>query len=384
MTEQEIASYKEQMFGSEGQSSNQPPTPPPTNIVPPVTPAADKPIDTPPAITPDTPPITPTIDDKSILKEHLGFEKWEDAKAAVEELSQLREAAKTPKQIEYANEQSKLLHEAIVAGKTDEVYAILDTQRKVAAVETMKPADAIKLHIQQTNKGYKDLDVQDVFEEKYSYPEKPIQKVEELDDEFKEREQKWAVAKEKIDRRIERDAATAKQELTKLSAELKLPSANNPQSNVDEDYNKWKESQANLPKVAAEAEEAYSKMTTKDGVMVFKFNDEANKLAFDIAYEPDKDAFDEAVNLASDVKKFLGSYYDKDGSPDRKRFVKDLYAGRNIDKIVSEAIVAATNETKRWFLANQKNVGDRVQRNFTVAPPSEIDKLKEQVFGKTG
>jgi hypothetical protein len=45
-------------------------------------------------------------------------------------------------------------------------------------------------------------------------------------------------------------------------------------------------------------------------------------------------------------------------------------------------MIQASNATKAWFLKNQKNIGDGVQRNFSVVPETDIDKLKSQVFGK--
>lgn len=376
MTEQEIAAYKDQMFG-DGKSSTQPPTQTQA-IVPPA--EEEKKIEVPTPAAPEAVkvPETQIVDEDVLIKDRLGLASWDEAKAALTELTQLREAAKTPQEIKFANEQSKLLHEAILSGKTDEVFEILDTQKKLSSVGNMKASEAIKLHIQQNNKHYKQVDVEDVFEEKYSYPDKPVKDELEPDEDYKERQHKWEAVKEKIDRRIERDAATAKTELLKLSAELKLPEIQKPEgkpdtSKIDEEKE--------IQRLAEESKEAYSKVSEKDISMVFKFNDEASKLAFDIAYEPDKESFEKAKSLASDVTEFFKSYYDKDGSPNRVQFLKDLYAGKNIEKIVSEAVVQAVNQTRIDFLRKQKNIGDGSQRNFVIPPTTDLERLKQQVFG---
>lgn len=384
MTETEVAAYREQVFGANTQSSTPPPTTTPnaesnlTAIVEPTQVVA-------------APIVAPTVenDDEIVdadeyipqqIKENLGYESWEDAKAALAELKSLKETANTPAELKFANEQSKQLHEAILAGETDKVYEILDTQKKLSAVNDMKAADAIKLHIQQTNKNFKPVDVEDVFEEKYTYPEKPEQKLEETDAEFSQREEKWKAAKEKVDRRIERDSASAKSELLKLAAELKLPEIQKP-TTATATTNEADEKE--LQRIAAETHEAYSKLSPKDIQMVFKFNDEASKLAFDILYEPDKESFDTAKDIAQDPDKFWGEYYAEDGSPKRTEFLRDLYAGRNINKIVSEAIVQAVNQERIRALKVQKNIGDGTQRNFSLPPVSDIDRLRQQVFGKT-
>lgn len=388
MTDTEVAAYKEQVFGTNGHSSTQPPTPQqPNNDTPSAEPEPTA--TAPKAVTNDVPTsvvnVSPTPIDEEIvdsdiyLKQQLGVNSWDEAKGAFAELAQLREAAKTPAEIKFANDQSKALHEAIIAGKTDEVFEILDTQKKIAAVSTMKPAEAIKLHIQQTNKNFKTVDVEDVFEEKYTYPEKPEHPLEETEEEWSTKEHQWKDACAKVDRRIERDAATAKTELSKLSAELKLPEIQKPvaaevANGIDE---------KEIQRLQQEATEAYSKMTTKDIQMVFKFNDEASKLAFDITYEPEKETFDESVSLASDINAFFGNYLNEDGSPKRAEFLRDIYAGRNIQKIVSEAIVQAVSQERIRALKYQKNIGDVSQRNYVVEPPTQIDYLRQAVFGKS-
>jgi hypothetical protein len=389
MTDAEKAVYKEQVFGN-GQPSTHTPTPPPTNEPPVDAKLTASNIAEPSIVKSDTPPSTPVANDDEeivdaepyiagLIKENLGVETWDDAKAAIAELTQLREAAKTPAEIKFANDQSKQLHEAILAGENDKVYEILDTQRKIAAIDTMKPADSIKLHIQLANKSFKPIDVEDVFEEKYSYPEKPVKDDLEEDADFKIKEDKWKAAKEKIDRRIERDAATAKSELTKLSAELKLPEIQKP--NVSEPANNVETEKERL-KAEKEATEFYSKLSTKDIQMVFKFNDEANKLAFDIAYEPDKESLDIAKSIALDPQKFWEDYYEKDGSPKRTEFLKDLYVRKNLNKIVTEAVVVAVNQERLRALKYQKNIGDYTQRNYVQPPVSEVDVLRNAVFGK--
>ncbi len=379
MAELDVAAYKEAVFGNNGHSSTQPQPQEKPNDEPPAKPAdttvIDKPIEEKPIVETPTKDEDEIVDANEYLKSTLGYDDWETAKA---DIDALRKKAATPAEIKYANEQSRLLHEAIVAGKTEDVLDILDTQRKLAAVDKMNATDAIKLHIQQNNKTYSPIDIQDVFEEKYAYPEKPVfDETKEDETEFKAREDKWKQAKEKIDRRIERDAATAKGELAKLSAELKLPEIPKPQGEAPTNEEEQKE----LQRLQAETKEAYSKLSPKDVTMLFKFNDEASKLAFDVSYEPDKESFDKAITLASDMQAFFSNYYDKDGNPDRIRFAKDLYAGQNIEKIVTEAMVAAVNQERVRSLKYQKNIGDGLRKDFVIPPETDVQKLKKQVFG---
>lgn len=384
MTEQEIAAYKEQMFGTE-QSPTQTQSQTEQSASAEKTETATTEEKSAAATTTEQSQVAATteeakeeiVDANEYLEKELGFKDWESAKTAIAEL---RQKVETPAEIKFANQQSELIVKALMEGKTDEVYEFLSTQKRLSEVDNLSADDALKLHIKESNKHYKKEDVADVFEEKYSYPDKPIKDELEEDTDYNTRVSKWEEFKAKIDRRKERDAVTAKTELSKLKTELVFPEISKP--TTDADYEQYKASLAQQPQKDAETKEAYSKISPKDVAMVFKFNDEASKLAFDINYEPDKESFDKSVSLASDLNSFLSNYYGKDGSPDRTRFLKDLYAGQNVEKIVTEAVKVATNETKAWFLKNQKNIGDGTQRNYTMPQQTDIDKLREQVFGK--
>ncbi len=163
------------------------------------------------------------VDANEYLKTNLGFDDWDTAKAAMVELKTLKEKAQTPAEIKYANEESKRIIEALQTGDTEPFYEYITTQKTLAAVDKMDAESAIKLKIKQDNKHYTSADIQDVFEEKYSTDEKPEQGVDELEDEFAKRLSKWETKAEKVNRRIERDAVTAKAELSKLRSEIVVP-----------------------------------------------------------------------------------------------------------------------------------------------------------------
>jgi len=382
MTEQEIASYKEQVYGH---STTQTPTPennvPPADTIPPVdNPPTDLlPVDTPPV---DTPP-TEIVDANEYLKTNLGYDSWETAKAELAELKALKEAA--PKPIEYANDESKKVHELLLAGKVKEVKAIYDLQEKLEGVDGLKAEEAIKLHIEQTNKHFKKADVDDVFEEKYTYPEKPVQGDIEDDDDFSKRQEKYNAAVEKINRRIERDAVTAKEDLAKLRTEIKLPEIPSTPNPELEEFEAFKHGQTTAEETHKFLVETVSKLSEKDVSFNLSFNDEAKKVKVDVSYLADKEGVDKAKAAATDYAHFLQTtYYNEDGSPLGDKLTKDIYLIQNWDKMMTEGIKQAVNETMLQIARNQKNIGDGFQRNFNIVQPSEIEKLKEQVFAKTG
>jgi|ERR1700748_55762 len=163
------------------------------------------------------------VDEMEYLERQTGYKSWDDIKALKAEVEQLRTKAQTPAEIKFANEHSQKLFEAFKEGKEDDVFGYLDTKRKLSSAANLPAADAIKLHLQQTNPHFKPEDIEDVFEERYSIPKKPIQKIDDDPDEFNERIQEWNTRVAKINRAIERDSVTAKQELAQRITQLVPP-----------------------------------------------------------------------------------------------------------------------------------------------------------------
>jgi hypothetical protein len=176
------------------------------------------------------PPVDPPnkdgeeiLDPKDWLKREFDTDDIQVLKQEREELRKLRETAQTPAEIKYANEQSKLLHEAILAGKEDVVYDFLDKKKRISSSDKMSAADVIKLNLNLKNPHYDSQDVEDIFLEQYTHPKKPVQATTELDEDFQAREQEWKSEVDRINRKIERDAKDAKVELAKYPLELVLP-----------------------------------------------------------------------------------------------------------------------------------------------------------------
>lgn len=128
-----------------------------------------------------------------------------------------------PQEIKFANEESEKVFNLLKEGKIDDVYSIISEQKKLSTADKLPPADIIKLNLQYQNKAFNQQEINDLFEETYNYPEKPIQSISEDDDDFKARNEKYQAQVDKIDKRIARDAKPATAELLKLSKEIVLP-----------------------------------------------------------------------------------------------------------------------------------------------------------------
>jgi hypothetical protein len=137
-----------------------------------------------------------------------------------------------PEPIKFANEESEKVFNLLKEGKKEEVLSILNEQKKLSEVEKLSPADIIKLNLQYQHKDFTQIEINDLFEEQYEYPEKPVMGELDDEDEFKTRTEKYEKAVQKIDARITRDSKPAIAELQKLSKEIVLPEITKPETDV--------------------------------------------------------------------------------------------------------------------------------------------------------
>ncbi len=390
MDEQTVASIKEQVFGNGSQPSTQPqPETQPNNIVPAQT---EQPVSTQPTTveTPSTPLApeavatpAPFVDMASYLQEKTGYKSEEELLQVIADYKLIKERPQLPV---LEDEESSRLLQAIVAGKKEEVFSILDTQRKIeklisSDINKDVASEIVKLNIQTKYADFTPSDVEVEFNRMFGIPKEPVQKSNEDDDEFNERHAEWQEKVSNVEKLLLIEAKKARPELVKLKSELKIPVI------TDEGYKKYQEASQLAQKEELELQafiqsqkEIFSAMKPEDIVITSKFNDEASKLTFENTYIPNQEGFKKAMELAADPNKFFAKYTSPDGSPMNKELATDMYILENWQSILAENSKQAANETKKWFLANQKNI-DLTQRNFVSAPVGDIEKLKQQVFG---
>lgn len=134
----------------------------------------------------------------------------------------------------FANEVSEKVYNLFLAGEADKALDIYSEQKRLREVDKLPPADIIKLNLQYQNKDFTPSEINDLFEETYSLPEKPIKGEFEDEEEFKFKDEKYKAALERVENRIKRDAKPASAELSKLAAEIVLPNIQKPETLVIE------------------------------------------------------------------------------------------------------------------------------------------------------
>lgn len=308
------------------------------------------------------------VDEYEHLEKQTGYKTWEEIKAARTELEQLRTKTQTPAERKFANEESKKLAEAWEAGETDKVFDYLNAQRQLKSAADLPAAEAIRLHLKQTYPHYKEEDIQDVFEERYSVPRKPVMSAGEEQEDFDERMQEYTTRVAKVNRAIERDAVAAKQDLAKRITELVPPeipkreqaSAGPSQKELD-DRTAFLDSYVKSVPKEVEAFDGFS--TT------FKDETAEIKISFAVTPEEKKEVQTELEDFAKNGLDanaiFADRWVNKDGTINVKQMAEDRYLLKNRDKIFQK--IANESGTKR--LAHQLKLNSNI--NVTGGKPPE-------------
>ena len=135
---------------------------------------------------------------------------------------------KPSQEITFANDESKKLAEAILAGKKNEVLDILSKQQSIekltsAEINDKIAGDIVKLAMQQKYPTLTQQQIDYKFNKQFAIPEKPIQQFDELDGEYNLRLSNWERLSEEVKTELLIEAQIAKPELEKLKTELSFP-----------------------------------------------------------------------------------------------------------------------------------------------------------------
>jgi hypothetical protein len=272
--------------------------------------------------------------------ETYGFASEDEAKIEIETLRSLKEKAPTPAEIAFANEQSKRLFEAIKEGKEDEVYQILEQKRKLSAADTMPAADALRLQLSLTHQHYTPEDVSDVMEERYALPPRPVQELHESDDDFALRENAYSQQVQKVERRMNRDAVSAREELKRINQELVLPDIAQKAAAPDPAQSSA-EIEAARRTYLSTLERDFAKFTG----FAATYKDE--EVEIPVAYAVDEA---ESKALRTRLEDFnvddfiLSRWFTKEGAPNVTQIAQDVYELENGARIKQKLIHEAVNQ----------------------------------------
>lgn len=330
----------------------------------------------------ETPPFEFKFD---TFKEKYGYEKPEDVLTEIETLRAFKATPPPPpvEPFKFETPESEKLFKAWQAGKEDEVYNYLAEKRQLETLTAQEVTEhnadqLIKLGMQVKFKdlGLSPAEIDHKFNKQYTLPKAPVQDLNnESDEEFEIRRQNHQsqVSEIMMDKMIE--AKIAKKELEAAKPKLVLPTI---EETVDENYAQYLKALEDGQKINQEAIEAYNKFTAKDAEVRIPFIDEANKISFELQYEPDAETIEEAKAIAKDFNLFWGKFTNQDGTPDRKKFLSRIAIAINPEKAFLEAMKQSKNATLKSIIPDNNQDQGIIRHLPGEQGLSELDKMMKQ------
>ena len=300
-----------------------------------------------------------SFDPNQFVKERFGYESVEQAE---EEFKKLKEKPS----FEFKDDVSKTLFDAIREGKADDVYEVLNQQKRLEKLTTAElnielAAEIVKTNIKNKHKDLSTEDVDLLFYDQFYVPLKPEQSYDETDEDYAVKVKQWQSQADYIERKLMIEAKVVRPELAKLKSEIVLPDIYNEagrqaQSQADEE-------------MMQQARSIYEKTLDSNYQSFNGFNvsvkdaDVEIPISFNVGEE-------ERLAMKNDLKDFdSDSYFEnrwftEDGKPNVQQIMADKYLLENREKIFSKI---ANEAASQRLLAHLKNNGN-ININQTPTP----------------
>jgi len=301
-----------------------------------------------------------TFDPNQFVKEKVGFESVEQAE---QEFKKLKEK---PAEFEFKDNVSKTLFDAIKEGKADDVYEVLNQQKKLDKLLTSELNTDIAAEIVKTNisNKYKNLSPDEVnllFYDQFFVPLKPEQGYDESDDDYAGKVKTWQSQVDYVEKKLMIEAKVIRPELEKLKSEIKLPDIYN-----EAEYQA--QSQAEF-EMMQQARSIYENTLNSDFQSFNGFNvsvkdeDVEIPISFNVAEEERLAMKNELSDFDSDSY-FENRWFNKEGKPNVQQIMADKYLLENREKIFSKI---ANEAASQRLLAHLKKNGN-ININQTSTP----------------
>lgn len=300
------------------------------------------------------------------VKERFGYESVEEAES---EFKKLKERSS----FEFKDDISKTLFDAIREGKADDVYEVLNQQKRLEKLTTSElnseiAAEIVKTNIKNKHKSLSDEDVELLFYDQFFVPLKPEQGYDESDDDYAAKISQWKSQVDYTERRLMIEAKVLKPEIEKLRSEMTLPDIYN-ESEIEA------ESQAEF-EIMQQARSIYERTLNSEFQSFNGFNvsvkdeDVEIPISFNVAEEERLAMKNDLEDFDSDLY-FENRWFDKEGKPNVQQIMADKYLLENREKIFSKI---ANEAASQRLLAHLKKNGN-ININQTPTPQGAAPSL---------
>ena len=293
---------------------------------------------------------TQSFDSNQFIKERFGYDSVEEAE---QEFKKLKEQPS----FEFKDDVSKSLFDAIKEGKADDVYEILNQQKRLEKLTSSELTPDLAAEIVKTNikNKYKDLSADDVellFYDQHFVPLKPEQGYDESDEDYAGKVKTWQSQADYAERRLMIEAKVIRPELEKLKSEIKLPDIYNEAGREAESQEEFE--------IMQQARSIYEKTLDSDFQSFNGFNvsvkdeDVEIPISFNVGEDERLAMKNDLADFDSDSY-FEGRWFTKDGKPNVQQIMADKYLLENREKIFSKI---ANEAASQRLLAHLKKNGN--------------------------
>ena len=300
-----------------------------------------------------------SFDPNQFVKERFGYETVEEAE---NEFKKLKEKPS----FEFKDDVSKTLFDAIKEGKADDVYEVLNQQKRLEKLTNSElnseiAAEIVKTNIKNKHKSLSDEDVELLFYDQFFVPLKPEQGYDESDEDYAAKVNQWQSQVDYTERRLMIEAKVLKPEIEKLRSEITLPDIYN-------ESGRQAESQAEF-EVMQEARSIYERTLDSDFQSFNGFNvsvkdeDVEIPISFNVSEEERLAMKNDLMDFDSDSY-LENRWFTKDGKPNIQQIMADKYLLENREKIFSKI---ANEAASQRLLAHLKKNGN-ININQTPTP----------------
>ena len=294
--------------------------------------------------------VSTPFDPNDFVRERFGFDSVEQAE---QEFKRFKE---TPS-FEFKDEISKTLFDAIKEGKADDVYEVLNQQKRLEKLVNSElnseiAAEIVKTNIKNKHKGLSNEDVELLFYDQFFVPLKPEQGYDESDDDYAAKVSQWQSQVDYTERRLMIEAKVLKPEIEKLRSEITLPDIYN-------ESGREAQSQAEF-EIMQEARSIYEKTLDSDFQSFNGFNvsvkdeDVEIPISFNVAEDERLAMKNDLTDFDSDSY-FENRWFAEDGKPKVQQIMADKYLLENREKIFSKI---ANEAASQRLLAHLKKNGN--------------------------
>ena len=321
---------------------------------------------------------TQSFDSNQFIKERFGYDSVEEAE---QEFKKLKEQPS----FEFKDDVSKSLFDAIKEGKADDVYEILNQQKRLEKLTSSELTPDLAAEIVKTNikNKYKDLSADDVellFYDQHFVPLKPEQGYDESDEDYAGKVKTWQSQVDYLDKKMMIEAKVIRPELTKLKSELKLPDIYGEaqqEAESREEVEKMQQARSIYEKTLDSDFQSFSGFTVS-----VKDEDVEIPISFNVAEEERLAMKNTLADFDSDSY-FGERWFAEDGKPKVQQMMADKYLLENYNKILQKV---ANEAASQRMLAHLKKTGNininqpTPQGTPTPSANAERDRLAAWAF----